>query len=153
MTPREFVDQELSLVAATFAIAKVIRPMVVLVKDGERYAVPAMFQNAAHKEIVAQGIKDLVRTSRPDVVVYMAEARMKVVQSLISELPTSISQYDDAAIEVVSVVIEFKTGEKFDCDAKITRTLGIPRLEKFKVSDGKFTAGRFADFFPVGRLN
>jgi hypothetical protein len=149
MDPREFVDQELSLISAMFAIQKVVKPMVVLIKDDKRFAVPVYYQNIAHKEIVAQGIKDLVKNSEPDVVIYMAEARTKIIQGITSELPSSISPHDPQAWEIVNVQIEFRTGEKFGCDAKINRDQGITRLEKFEVHDATRSIGRFADFFPI----
>ena len=153
MEPREFVDQELSLIAATFAIQKVIEPMVVLVKDDKRYAVPVHYQNSAHKDIVSQGIKDLVKNSDPDVVVYMAEAYTKVIKGKPGVIPARILPSDLEAIEIVTVQIEFRTGEKYGCDAQIKRDKGITRLEKFEINNTDKSFGRFMDFFPIGRTN
>jgi hypothetical protein len=153
MEPREFVDYELSLIAATFAIQKAIEPIAVLIKDDQRYAVNAYCENEAHKEIVSQGIKDLVKRSEPDVVVFMAEAYTKIIKGRRGVIPARISPSDLEALEIVSVQIEFKTGEKFGCEAKINRDRGIVRLEKFEIHDASTDFGRFTDFFPIKRVN
>jgi hypothetical protein len=153
MEPREFVDQELSLVAAMFAVQKAIDPMAVLIKDDQRYPVNAHYESDAHKAIVSQGIKDLVKRSDPDVVVYMAEAYIKVIKGKRGVIPARISPSDLDALEIVVVQIEFRTGEKFSCDAKISRDRGLVRLEKFEIHDAVASFGRFMDFFPIGRFN
>jgi hypothetical protein len=149
MEPREFVDQELNLISATFAVQKGLNPMVVLIKDDQRYAIPVQYQNAAHKDIVSQGIKDLVKTSQPDIVVYMAEAWIKIIKGRLDRLPESIHPEDFHKEEIVAVQIEFKSGEKFGCEAKILRDKGIPRLDKFEIRSSDYTLGRFVDFFPI----
>jgi hypothetical protein len=153
MEPREFVDQELSLITATFAVRKVIDPMAVIIKDDERYMVNAYSENDAHKEIVSQGIKDLVKRSNPDVVVFMAEAYTKVIKGRKGIIPARISPRDLEALEIVTVQIEFRTGEKFGCEAKINRDRGVVRLEKFEIHDASTDFGRFTDFFPIKRFN
>lgn len=151
MEPREFVDQELILIRQIFDHLKEIYPMAILVKDDNRYQIPVTFQNNAHKDIVSQGIKDLVKKSEPDVVIYIAEAWMLAVTSKFDRLPIP-SQHPDR-IEIVAVQIEFKTGEKFGCHAKILRKNGQPRLDKFEVLRDDTSMGRFCDFFPIGRTN
>jgi hypothetical protein len=153
MEPREVVDQELSIISATFAVQKAIEPMAVLIKDDRRFGVNAYYENDAHKEIVSQGIKDLVKRSDPDIVIYMAEAYTKVIKGKRGVIPARISPSDLEAIEVVTVQIEFKTGEKYGCDARIKRDRGVVRLERFEVHDASMAFGRFMDFFPIGRTN
>jgi len=153
MTPKEFVDQELSLISAMFAVQRVIEPMAVLIKDDQRFGVNAYYENDAHKEIVSQGIKDLVKRSDPDVVVYMAEAYTKVIKGKPGKIPSRILPSDLEAIEIVTVQIEFRTGEKYGCDAKIYRDQNIPRLGIFEIHQTDMTFGRFMDFFPIGRVH
>src|SRR6516225_4205769 len=81
MEPREFVEQELALIRQVFEMQKEIYPMVILVKDDRRFQMPVYFHSSAQKDIVAQGIKDLVKKSEPDVVVYMAEAWVKFIKN------------------------------------------------------------------------
>jgi hypothetical protein len=152
MEPEEFVKQELKLVNFVFEQQKELYPMVVLVKGDKRYQVPIQFQNAAHKDIVSQGIKDLVKKSEPDIVIYMAEAWAKVINSKFDRIPTSLST-DPDKIEIVIVQIEFKSGEKFGAEARIIREGQKVYLEPFKLMNADFSMGRFVDFFPVKRLN
>src|SRR6516225_3586686 len=106
MEPREVVDQELSIISATFAVQKAIEPMAVLIKDDRRFGVNAYYENDAHKEIVSQGIKDLVKRFDPDIVIYMAEAYTKVIKGKRGVIPARISPSDLEAIEIVTVQIE-----------------------------------------------
>jgi hypothetical protein len=151
MEQHEFIEQELKIVSHMFDVQKAIYPMAVLVKDDTRYQIPVTFQNNAHKDIVSQGIKDLVKKSEPDVVVYVAEAWMLAITSTSDRLPIP-SRHPDR-IEIVAVQIEFKTGEKFGCQARILRGNGQPRLDKFEVLRDDTSMGRFCDFFPIGRTN
>jgi hypothetical protein len=153
MEPRELVELELKLIIRMFEIQKEIYPMVVLVKDDKRYQVPVHYENTAHKDIVSQGIKDLVKKSEPDIVVYIAEAWTKVITSKLDRLPASISPSDPDRIEVVIAQIEFKTGEKFGCQAKILTRDTIRQLDKFEIMDTDRSMGRFVDFFPIKRYN
>lgn len=151
LEPKDFVDIELKIINMMFEAQKEIYPMVVLIKDDKRFQVPVSYSNSAHKDIVSQGIKDLVRTSDPDVVVYVAEAWTKVIQGKLDRLPTNIAQ-DPERIEIVTVQIEFKTGEKYGCSAQILRD-GVPHLSKFEVNPFDLSFGRFTDFFPIKRFN
>jgi hypothetical protein len=152
VTPRAFVDFELQLVNKMFNEQKEIYPLFVIVKGTERFLVPVVFKNEVHKEIVAQGIKDLVKKAEPDVVVYIAEAWVVIVRNKLDRMP--IPNRDPNRIEVVTVIIEFKTGEKFGCEARIVREIGLPpRLENFKVHDNHLGMGRFCDFFPITQVN
>jgi hypothetical protein len=152
MTPREFVDQELMLMEHLFNQQNVVHPMVVFVKDGQRSGVMAEFRNDLHKEILSQSIKELVKRSDPDIVIYAAEAW--AVNIPISEYTEGIRAFNHPdRIEVIIVHIEFKTGEKYDCQANVIREKGKPRLSKFEVLPGGMSMGKFVDFYPVTRTN
>jgi hypothetical protein len=153
MEPREFVAKELKMVELMFTTQKEIYPMVVLIKDNERFAVPVSYKNAAHKDIVSQGIKDLVKGSEPDIVIYMAEAWTKIIKDKLDRLPTGIAPNDPDKYEIIVVQIEFKSGEKFGAEAKIIREEQKVYLEPFKLIDADFSMGRFVDFFPIKRVN
>ncbi len=152
MEPREFVEQELVLINQLFDVQKEIYPMAVLVKGDDRYQIPVHYSSSAHKDIVSQGIKDLVRRAEPDVVVYVAEAWMKIIRNKSDRLPWN-SADDPDKIEIVNVQIEFKTGEKFGCTARINREDGPVHLDKFEINNDDFSMGRFVDFFPIKRTN
>jgi GTP cyclohydrolase FolE2 len=152
ITPREFVDQELMLIEHVFNQQNVVHPMVVFVKDDQRSAVMAEFRNDLHKEMLSEGIKELVKRSDPDVVIYAAEAWAAFVPD--SEYTEETRAFNHPnRVEVIIVRIEFKTGEKYDCSANIIRERGKPRLSKFEVLPGGLSMGRFVDFFPVTRMN
>lgn len=153
MEPRELVDQELVLIHALFAAQHEIYPMVILVKEDKRYQVPVAYHNSARKDIVAQGIKDLVKTAEPDVVIYIAEAWTKIIRDKNDRLPLAISINDPDKTEVVVAQIEFRTGEKFGCEAKIFVKDNIRQLSMFEVTDSGRDMGRFVDFFPIRRYN
>lgn len=153
MEPREFVDQELKIIEGIFFARKQINPMVILIKDDRRYPMPVSYQNTAHKEIVSQGIKDLVKRSEPDVVVYMAEAWTKFIKNNLDRIPTSILPSDLDKEEIIAVQIEFKSGEKFGAEARIIREGKNIHLGPFRVVDAMWSMGRFVDFFPVTRTN
>jgi hypothetical protein len=153
MDPQEFVELELKLILRMFNIQKEIYPMVILVKDDNRYQVPVYYQNSAHKDIISQGIKDLVKKSEPDVVIYIAEAWTKIITSKFDRMPTTVSHDDPDKTEVVIVQIEFKTGERFGCEAKIFSQNDIRQIGEFKVMDSDLSMGRFIDFFPIKRYN
>jgi hypothetical protein len=153
MEPREFVDIELKLIQRLFSIQKEVYPMVVLVKNDDRYQIPVQFQNAAHKDIVSQGIKDLVKRSEPDVVIYMAEAWVKVIKTKFDRIITSITPADLEKFEIVCVQIEFKSGEKYSAEAKIIREDRKVKLEPFEFMNVDMSMGRFMDFFPIGKTN
>ena len=121
MEPREFVEMELKVLHELFDAQKEIYPMVVIIKGDNRYQVPVHYENAAHKDIVAQGIKDLVKRSEPDIVIYVAEAWTKVIRNKFDRIGGGIYAHDPDKYEIVVVQIEFKTGEKFECEAKILK--------------------------------
>jgi hypothetical protein len=152
MTPRELVDQELILIEKTFNMQKVLNPMVVFIKDNHRSIIMAEFHNDAHKDMVSQGIKDLVKINGPDIVIYSAEAWSTVVKEY-KEGVTPRPAYHPDRIEIVVAQIEFKTGEKYSCQAKILREKGKAWLDKFDVMQGGMSMGRFVDFFPITRMN
>jgi hypothetical protein len=150
--PREFVDQELMLIEHVFNQQNVVHPMVVFVKDDMRSAVMAEFRNDLHKEILSQSIKELVKRSEPDIVIYAAEAWAVNVPEYIEGVTPRPTVHPDR-IEVIIVRIEFKTGEKYDCQANIIREKGNPHLSKFEVLPGGMSMGKFVDFYPVTRMN
>src|ERR1700758_3695723 len=94
-TPKDFVDIELKIINKIFEFQKEIYPMVVLIKDDKRYQIPVQYSSSAQKDIISQGIKDLVKTSEPDIVVYVAEAWTKVIQTKLDRLPVSLSNDPD----------------------------------------------------------
>jgi hypothetical protein len=152
MNPREAVDLELKLITQVFDTQKVVHPMVVFVKDNQRTIAMAEFHSDIHKDMMAEGIKQLVKESMPDIVIYTAEAwalRVKEYKEGVTPRP---SVHPDR-VEVVVARIEFKTGEKYDCEAKIIREKGQARLNKFEIMPGGMSMGRFVDFFPIGRTN
>jgi hypothetical protein len=149
---RQFIEVELKLINQMFDTQKEIYPMCVLVKDDRRFLVPVSYSSSAHKDIVSQGIKDLVKTSDPDVVVYVAEAWSGTIRSKFDRLPLDVYSNPER-IEIVMAQIEFKTGEKYGCEAKIIRDGGAPKLGEFKISTGDCSFGRFTDFFPIKRTN
>lgn len=150
MTPKEFVDFELRIVENVFNKAQVLHPMVVFVKDNLRSIITAEFRNDAHKDVLSQGIKELVKKADPDIVIYSCEAWAVNVKD-----PNEDTQpaYHPNRSEVAVVRIEFKTGEKYDCQAKILRQKGQARLDKFEVLPGGLSMGRFVDFFPITKMN
>jgi hypothetical protein len=153
MTPSEFVTQELGFIEKTFNQFNVLSPMVVFVKDNRRTIIAAEFHNDAHKDMVSEGIKELVKRAEPDVVIYSAEAWMIVAKEY-KEGVTIRPSYHPDRIEIVTARIEFKTGEKYDCSAKILREKGKAWLDKFDINpDGGMSMGRFVDFYPVTRMN
>ena len=151
MEPREFVENELVVVNHMFNRHKQLYPAVVLIKDDRRYLYPVPLSGNVQKDIVSQGIKDLVRTAKPDVVVYIAEAWMLVLKSVTDRLTTPSESKD--RIEIVVAQIEFKSGEKFGCQAKIIREPSKVYLDKFDIIEGDTSMGRFCDFFPIKRTN
>jgi hypothetical protein len=155
--PKEFVDHELRLIEATFEQSKQILPMVVLVKEDQRFIIPVQYENDAHKDILSQGIKDLVKKSEPDVVIYMAEAwsidYKHLRNSVLNKLPLPRPSLHPNREEIVIVQIEFKTGEKYGCQAKILRNQQEPRLDKFTTIKADMSMGRFMDFFPISKMN
>jgi hypothetical protein len=153
ITPREFVDIELKLIEKVFDQTHVLRPMIIIVKDNDRYVIPASFQNDLHKDIVSQGIKDLVKKADPDIVIYSAEAWSATLDEYIDGVTPPASQQPNR-VEIIAAQIEFKTGEKYSCQARILRHGDQPpRLDKFEVSTGGMSMGRFVDFFPIGKTN
>jgi hypothetical protein len=153
MEPREFVDKELQIIGIMFKTQKEIYPMVVLIKDNERFQIPFSYKNAAHKEIVSQGIKDLVKKSEPDVVVFMAEAWSKIIKDKLDRIPLGISPNDPDKHEILIVQIEFQSGEKFSAEAQIIREGQETHLAPFMYADSSMSMGGFMDFFPIKRVN
>lgn len=151
LAPRDFVDIELKIVEKMFEAQKEIYPQFIIIKNDERAIVPVYFSSSARKDIIAQGIKDLVKKSEPDVVVYMAEAWVMMVKEKFDRLLVTPKHPD--RIEIVFVQIEFKTGEKFGCEARIKRLGTETQLEKFEIMDASTSMGRFCDFFPISRAN
>lgn len=152
MTPREQVDLELQIIANVFNVRKVVDPMVIFIKDDKRSMVLAEFRNDIHKDILSQGIKELVAKSMPDIVVYTAEAWMTFEKNY-KPGETIRPAYHPNRVEIIVARIEFKTGEKFDCHAKILRSKGEATLDKFEVMPGGMSMGRFVDFYPISKTN
>jgi hypothetical protein len=153
MEPREFVDLELKLLHQAFNLQQEIYPMVVIIKDDKRFQVPVNYTNEAHKSIVAQGIKDLVKKSDPDIVVYVAEAWTKIIRDKLDRLEVGISATDPDKHEIVLAQIEFKTGEKYGAEALIIKYEGKRLLKDWMIIDSSTSMGRFVDFFPIKRFN
>jgi hypothetical protein len=152
MNPREAVDLELNLITQVFDKQKVVHPMVVFIKDDRRTIAMVEFHSDAHKDMMSEGIKQLVRESMPDLVIYTAEAWRAFVPEYIEGVTPRPALHPDR-VEVIIARIEFKTGEKYDCEAKILREKGQARLDKFEIMPGGMSMGRFVDFFPIGRTN
>jgi hypothetical protein len=152
MDPRQFVEQQLQVIRLLFEEQKELYPTVILIKDNTPYQVNAHYNNEAHKDIVSQGIKDLVKGTQPDAVIFFAEAWMKTIKSREDRIKARLS-LDPDRIEIVTVQIEFKTGEKFGCTAKILRDEKNISLDKFEITGNDFSMGRFVDFFPITRTN
>lgn len=148
MTPRELVEMELQIINLMFEERQEIYPLVIFIKDDQRFGIPAAAENNVHKDIIEQGIKDLVKKSQPDIVIYMAEAWVVIVKNKADRLPILPPRENPDRLEIVLVQIEFKTGEKFSCDAEILRNGDIAKLNKFNIQDGGVSMGRFMDFFP-----
>jgi len=154
MKPRDVVDVELDAVRHMFDVQKEILPMVVFVHDTEHHAMPLSFSTDYEKDVASDAIRRIVRETKPDAVVYMSEAWTIMLpkgEGLPKNLPRP-SQHKDR-VEIVAVMIEFKTGEKFSCMAKILREQDKVTLEKFDVSEDKTMMGRFADFYVPERTN
>src|SRR5260370_3136367 len=98
MEPRQFVDQELKFITEIFNIQKEVYPMVILLKDDNRYQVPVNFANNARKDIISQGIKDLVKKSEPDVVIFVAEAWVKFIKQKFDRLAALSTDTDKKEI-------------------------------------------------------
>jgi hypothetical protein len=153
MTRKELVEQELKIVRMLFEKTKSLDPLFILIHEDHRAVLPVGFANDDHKDILSTAIKELVKKTQPDAVIYMAEAWMiKVSQEEMSkhELPRPSIRKD--RIECINVQIEFKTGERFGCTANITRHGHQVELGEFNIADGLMMSGRFTDFYPPTRL-
>jgi hypothetical protein len=153
MTPREIVDVELNTVRRMFDVQKEILPMAVFVRGTDHAMMPLMFNSDYEKDVASDVIRRIVKETTPDAVVYMAEAwTLNVAKNVpIKDLPRPSQSKD--RVEIVAVTVEFKTGEKFSCMAKILREEGKVTLAKFDVSEDKTMMGRFADFYAPERTN
>ena len=152
MTPRRLVELELKLANMMFDQLKVIHPMVVFVKGEQRAMMPAEFHSELDKDQLAQTVRELVKRSEPDCVVYIAEAW--AVISTKEEVEKGLRpMHHPNREEIVFLQIEFKTGEKYSCEARIVREKGEARLDKWNVKSDAFSVGRFVDFYPIGRTN
>jgi hypothetical protein len=146
MNTQEILEQELKNIEDHFKAAKEIYPTVIMIKDDNRFLFPASSQSSVQKDIVSQGIKDLVKKSDPDVVIYFAEAWMAPIRMKQDRL-IPISRADDK-VEILLVHIEFKTGEKYSRLAHILRNGPEAKLSSFENLGVDLTSGRFMDFFP-----
>lgn len=147
-----FITIELVLLSSLFEVQKGINPFAIIVKGEDRFLVPLTYKNATHKDIVSQGLKDLVRTMEPDAIVYAAEAWIKLVKSVNDEMPTSLADDPDRG-EILMVQIEFKSGEKYSCMANIIREKEDVKLSQFDIKSSEPISGRFCDFYPPRTLN
>jgi hypothetical protein len=147
MTPLEIVEQELRSIDNYFHQQEEVYPTIILLKDEQRFLLPVNFQSNVQKDIVSQGIKDLVKKSDPDVVIYFAEAWIAPIR-MKQDRMTPISKANDR-MEILLVQIEFKSGEKFSRLAHILRNGPHARLSKFEDLGTDLTSGRFMDFFPI----
>lgn len=150
MQPREFVDKELKLVTEAFNIMKELSPTVFFIKNDNRVTIPANFNSDAQKDIVSQGIRELVKGTMPDIVIYVSEAWAVVTKDPEKEIRP---MFNPKRIEVLVVQIEFKSGEMFGCSANIIRDGKEPRLGEFRIIDNKMDTGRFTNFFPPKSVN
>lgn len=120
---------------------------LIFLKGDERFVMPCHLGDADHREIVSRGIKDLVEKAQPDVVIFMAEAWIaKFDIDLIRQ--GRLVRDSRQRQEVVSVQIEFKTGEKFARCAEIKRIKNHVILGRFTNLGINETVGRFMDFYP-----
>lgn len=149
MTPREFVDSELKIIRQIwYDNHYAVTPTCVLIKDEKHVFIPVPFQNDAQKHIYSMSLKELVRRTEPDIVVFWTEAW--AVHRTIDQIETRASEQPDK-IEILMVQVEFKTGEKFGGHADIIRTDGEPKLSEFTVEDARDAMGQFVDFYPIAR--
>ena len=152
-TPRDIVDVELKAVRWLFDTQKEIAPMVVFINGTEHSMLPLSFENDYEKDLASDVIRRLVKEMEPDGVIYMSEAWTLNIKS--DKVPKDLPRPSESKdrIEVVIVSIEFKTGEKFSCQARIQRAENSVTLGEFDVSENYTLMGRFVDFFPPKRLN
>jgi len=153
ITPRDIVDVELDAVRVLFDAQKEIFPMCVFIHGTEHTMMPLMFSNDYEKDLASDVIRRIVKEQKPDGVIYMSEAWALVLKTdkPPKELPRPSKHKD--RIEVVIVTIEFKTGEKFSCQARILREQNKVTLSEFDVSEDQTLMGRFTDFFPPERTH
>jgi hypothetical protein len=149
MTIQETIDHAIGLITNFFNKFKYLNAFCLLIKNDKITCVPLSFSNDIQKDIMSAGIKELVKRSDPDTVVYACEA-WSIHASKEEDLDMMIrpSERQDR-VEIVMIQIEFRTGEKFGCSADIIRTESSARLGDFKIMDAKYSMGRFADFYPV----
>jgi hypothetical protein len=133
MTPRDLVNNLLQYVTQEFYQHKGIQSTFIFIKNANQTEMPVQLGNEIHKNNMDITIKDLVRRSEPDAVVFISEGWTR-------ELVNSPT-------ELVVVHIEFKTGEKFGCTAQITRADKL-LLGQFEVHDAANDMGLFMDFYP-----
>jgi hypothetical protein len=149
MTLHETIDHAIRIVTKLFNDCKYIDTFCILIKDGREAYIPVKFSNDAQKEIISAGIKELVKISDPDTVVYASEAWARIVpkeEDLTNLIPPR--EHKDR-VEIVMMQIEFRTGEKFGCSADIIRSELDTKLGEFKIYDAKHSMGRFVDFYPI----
>lgn len=143
----DVVEYELKQLTVFFLTQKEVYPTFIVIKDDKRFVMPASFQNAAQKDIISQGMKDLVKKSDPDYVVYVSEAWIAPIRTKMERL-TSVSKANDRK-EILMIVIEFNSGTKHCRFAYVLREGNDVRLTKFEKLESDLTSGRFMDFFPT----
>jgi len=149
---KRFVDAELMLVRKLFDTRKEVVPMFVLVRGARHDMVPVMFADDNEKDAVADAVREIVKTIEPDIVLFMCEAWTYQAKEYDPQTSIRPSLHKDR-VEVVTVTVEFKTGEKYMCMANIKRSKDKVSLGEFSVTDGQQNVGRFADFYPPKALH
>lgn len=150
MDLRDQVEVELGIIRETFNQAKMIPSVLILLKNEERFVLPFAFKNEEHKNVVAAGMRDLVKNTDPDVVIYVSEAWITKF-SLDAIRMGKLLKESKEREEMLTVQVEYKTGEKFGHCAKILRQGSKVRLGEFKSYQPM--GGRFMDFYPTTAKN
>jgi len=148
MTPRAFVKQELKLVQEMFNVQKSIGPMFIMIRNNQRDVILIDTANDSDKDIASLTLKEIVKMTKPDIVVYMSEAWALYLPKGTNFEDVTRPMFNPDRIEQLVVQIEFKTGEKFGCSANILRDKGEVKLSEFEIMDAKLSTGKFVDFFP-----
>ena len=152
MDIQKLVTDELYLIRELFNKQMRLLAYLVLIKEEQRFLVPVSFKDDEHKDVVGQGMRDLVREVMPDVVIFTSEVWISKLDMKAYKEGRMIREANDRQ-EAVQVLFEFKTGERFLKCAHIMRTGELARLARFEDWDYKTLTGRFVDFFPPTNLH
>jgi hypothetical protein len=148
MKTPDTVNHVVKIVTDLFNQYEGINSFCMIIKDDRESYVPIIFSNDFQKDVMSAGIKELVKRFDPDTVAYASEA-WGITSSKREDIENVIPSQHKDRVEMVIIQIEFRTGEKFGCSAKIIRTEQGVKLGEFDISDSKFSMGRFVDFYPI----